>query len=249
MFRRLYLSLIFHILRDLMIKSSVKKLQIKWRRSFKSFKICASTLASRTLTLMPRFAPTIKNLLMNKEKLFELAKIPLNENCSAMLLKKLPKKLEDPDKFLIPCDFPRMDVTFTPWADLADLREIELLLNRDPSTDFSPTIMIDLNPERFINEPALVCLPPPGDDDDVKGLMTSHFLRNTFRRKLGTDNQEKNEKQSQNNKTGLGMEKTVKDKAKSKPESQSSQKVNRKVNWSKSKSTPGPKFKKYKFRG
>ncbi|GJZ17873.1 thiamine thiazole synthase, chloroplastic-like protein [Tanacetum coccineum] len=34
----------------------------------------------------------------------------------------------------------------------------------------------------------------------------------------GTDNQEKDEKQSQNNKTGLGMEKTVKDKAKSKPE-------------------------------
>ncbi|GJW05512.1 GPCR kinase [Tanacetum coccineum] len=53
----------------------------------------------------------------------------------------------------------------------------------------------------------------------------------------GTDIQEKDEKQSQNDKTGLGMEKTVKDKAKSKPESQSSQKVNRKVNWSKSKST------------
>ncbi|GJT13260.1 hypothetical protein Tco_0860302 [Tanacetum coccineum] len=33
-----------------------------------------------------------------------------------------------------------------------------------------------------------------------------------------TDNQEKDEKQSQNDKTGLGMEKTVKDKAKSKPE-------------------------------
>ncbi|GKB41529.1 hypothetical protein Tco_0886471 [Tanacetum coccineum] len=61
---------------------------------------------------------------------------------------------------------------------------------------------------------------------------------------VGTDNQEKDEKQSQNDKTGLGMEKTVKDKAKSKPESQSSQKVNRKVNWSKSKSTqvnPGAK--------
>ncbi|GJX06689.1 reverse transcriptase domain-containing protein [Tanacetum coccineum] len=38
------------------------------------------------LLLMPRFAPTIKSLLMNKEKLLELAKIPLNENCSAMLL-------------------------------------------------------------------------------------------------------------------------------------------------------------------
>ncbi|GKA43247.1 reverse transcriptase domain-containing protein [Tanacetum coccineum] len=61
------------------------------------------------LLLMPRFAPTIKNLVMNKDKLFELAKIPLNENCSAMLLKKLLEKLGDPDKFLIPCDFPRMD--------------------------------------------------------------------------------------------------------------------------------------------
>ncbi|GKB18567.1 reverse transcriptase domain-containing protein [Tanacetum coccineum] len=40
------------------------------------------------LLLMPRFAPTIRNLLMNKEKLLELAKIPLNENCSAMLLPK-----------------------------------------------------------------------------------------------------------------------------------------------------------------
>ncbi|GJU76053.1 hypothetical protein Tco_1273123 [Tanacetum coccineum] len=36
---------------------------------------------------------------------------------------------------------------------------------------------------------------------------------------VGTDNQEKDEKQRQNDKTGLGMEKTVKDKAKSKPES------------------------------
>ncbi|GJR93076.1 reverse transcriptase domain-containing protein [Tanacetum coccineum] len=61
------------------------------------------------LLLMPRFAPTIKSLLMNKEKLLELAKIPLNENCSAMLLKKLPEKLGDPGKFLIPCNFPGMD--------------------------------------------------------------------------------------------------------------------------------------------
>nr|GEW08473.1 reverse transcriptase domain-containing protein [Tanacetum cinerariifolium] len=55
------------------------------------------------LLLMPKFASTIKSLLANKEKLFELAKIPLNENCSSMLLKKLPEKLRDPGKFLIPC--------------------------------------------------------------------------------------------------------------------------------------------------
>ncbi|GJY97099.1 reverse transcriptase domain-containing protein [Tanacetum coccineum] len=69
------------------------------------------------LLLMPRFAPMIKSLLMNKEKLLELAKIPLNENCSAMLLKKLPEKLGDPGKFLIPCNFPGMDVCHA----LADL--------------------------------------------------------------------------------------------------------------------------------
>ncbi|GKA54645.1 reverse transcriptase domain-containing protein [Tanacetum coccineum] len=50
-----------------------------------------------------------------------------------------------------------------------DLREIKLLLNRDPSTDFSPKITIDHNLKRFINEPALVCLPLPGDDNDDKG--------------------------------------------------------------------------------
>ncbi|GJR97099.1 reverse transcriptase domain-containing protein [Tanacetum coccineum] len=61
------------------------------------------------LLLMPRFAPMIRNLLMNKEKLLELAKIPFNKNCSAMLLKKLPEKLGDPGKFLIPCNFLGMD--------------------------------------------------------------------------------------------------------------------------------------------
>nr|GEX38049.1 reverse transcriptase domain-containing protein [Tanacetum cinerariifolium] len=61
------------------------------------------------LILMPKFSPTIKSLLTNKEKLLELARTPLNEDCSAVILKKLPEKLGDLDKFLIPCDFPRMD--------------------------------------------------------------------------------------------------------------------------------------------
>nr|GEY59513.1 reverse transcriptase domain-containing protein [Tanacetum cinerariifolium] len=61
------------------------------------------------LLLMPKFSSTIKSLLTNKDKLFELAKIPLNENFLAMLLKKLLKKLGDPGKLLIPCDFLGMD--------------------------------------------------------------------------------------------------------------------------------------------
>nr|GEV36823.1 reverse transcriptase domain-containing protein [Tanacetum cinerariifolium] len=54
------------------------------------------------LLLIQKFTSTIKSLLANKDKLFELAKIPLNKNCSMMLLKKLSEKLGDPDKFLIP---------------------------------------------------------------------------------------------------------------------------------------------------
>nr|GFC20677.1 reverse transcriptase domain-containing protein [Tanacetum cinerariifolium] len=52
---------------------------------------------ANALLLMPKFASTIKSLLTNKDKLFELTKVPLNENCSAMLLKKLPEKLKDPE--------------------------------------------------------------------------------------------------------------------------------------------------------
>nr|GEW85704.1 reverse transcriptase domain-containing protein [Tanacetum cinerariifolium] len=69
------------------------------------------------LLLMPKFASMITSLLTNKDKLFELVKIPLNENFSVMLLKKLPKKLGDPGKFLIPCDLPGIDVCHS----LADL--------------------------------------------------------------------------------------------------------------------------------
>ncbi|GKF46168.1 reverse transcriptase domain-containing protein, partial [Tanacetum coccineum] len=47
----------------------------------------------------------LKSLLSNKEKLLELANTPLNENSLAVILKKLPKKLGDPGKFLIPCGF------------------------------------------------------------------------------------------------------------------------------------------------
>nr|GEW39765.1 DNA-directed DNA polymerase [Tanacetum cinerariifolium] len=56
-----------------------------------------------------KFASTLKALIGNKEKLSEMARTPMNEHCSAVILNKLPKKLGDPEKFLIPCEFPGMD--------------------------------------------------------------------------------------------------------------------------------------------
>nr|GFA34416.1 reverse transcriptase domain-containing protein [Tanacetum cinerariifolium] len=66
---------------------------------------------------MPKFALMFKKLLNNKDKLIELTKTPLNENCSAIVLKKLPEKLGDPGRFLIPCDFKGFDYCLA----LADL--------------------------------------------------------------------------------------------------------------------------------
>nr|GFC01162.1 reverse transcriptase domain-containing protein [Tanacetum cinerariifolium] len=54
-----------------------------------------------------------------------MARTPMNEHCSAVNLNKLPKKLGDPDKFLIPCEFPGMDECLA----LADL---------DASINFMP---------------------------------------------------------------------------------------------------------------
>ncbi|GKF65973.1 hypothetical protein Tco_0192490, partial [Tanacetum coccineum] len=94
------------------------------------------------LLLMPRFSLTIRSLLMNKEKLLKLAKIPLNENCSAMLLKKLPEKLGDPDKFLIACNFSGMDVCHA----LADLG---VSINLMPLSFLKKLSLPELTPTRM----------------------------------------------------------------------------------------------------
>ncbi|GJX25140.1 reverse transcriptase domain-containing protein [Tanacetum coccineum] len=116
------------------------------------------------LLLMPRFAPTIKSLLMNKEKLLELAKIPLNENCSAMLLKKLPEKLGDPGKFLIPCNFPGMDVCHA----LADLGAS---INLMPLSFWKKLSLPELTPTRMTLELADRSITHP------KGLAEDVFVK------------------------------------------------------------------------
>ncbi|GKE29591.1 hypothetical protein Tco_1444975 [Tanacetum coccineum] len=45
----------------------------------------------------------LSTLLRNKEKLEEIAITTVNVECSAIILNKVPEKLEDPGKFLIPC--------------------------------------------------------------------------------------------------------------------------------------------------
>ncbi|GJV90589.1 reverse transcriptase domain-containing protein [Tanacetum coccineum] len=58
---------------------------------------------------MPKFAQMFRKLLNNKDKMIDLIKTPVNENFLAVILKKFPEKHRDPDRFLIPYDFPEMD--------------------------------------------------------------------------------------------------------------------------------------------
>nr|GEX14204.1 reverse transcriptase domain-containing protein [Tanacetum cinerariifolium] len=109
---------------------------------------------ANALLLMPKFTSTIKSLLTNKDKLFKLAKISLNENCSVMLLKKLPEKLGDPGMFLISCDFPRMDVCHA-LADLgASINLMPLSIWKNLSLpELTPTRMTLELSDRSITHP------------------------------------------------------------------------------------------------
>ncbi|GJY70326.1 hypothetical protein Tco_0474029 [Tanacetum coccineum] len=60
---------------------------------------------------MPKFNKWLCSLLRNKEKLEEIAITTVNAECSAIIMNKVPDKLEDPGKFLIPCALQELDRT------------------------------------------------------------------------------------------------------------------------------------------
>ncbi|GJT64553.1 reverse transcriptase domain-containing protein [Tanacetum coccineum] len=60
---------------------------------------------------MPKFNKWLSMLLRNKEKLEEIAITTVNDECYAIILNKVPEKLEDPGKFLILCALQELDRT------------------------------------------------------------------------------------------------------------------------------------------
>ncbi|GKA76863.1 reverse transcriptase domain-containing protein [Tanacetum coccineum] len=98
------------------------KSDIQVHKFLQMFKILHFNISlADALALIPKYAKMLKDLLSDKEKLLGLANTSLTENYSAILLKKLPEKLRDPGKFLIPCDFPELEKCMA----LADLDGID----------------------------------------------------------------------------------------------------------------------------
>nr|GEW62734.1 reverse transcriptase domain-containing protein [Tanacetum cinerariifolium] len=106
----------------------------------------------------------LKALLSNKEKLQELANTALNENSLAVFLKKLPKKLGDPGKFLIPCGF--SELKCKALANLAGIT-IDVFVSVGKFTFPADFVIVDYesDPREFANELALITFPPKYDDD------------------------------------------------------------------------------------
>ncbi|GJT18149.1 reverse transcriptase domain-containing protein [Tanacetum coccineum] len=94
---------------------------------------------------MPKFAPMFRKLLNNKDKIIDLIKTPVNENCSAVILKKFPEKLGDPGRFLIPCDFPEMD-------ECLALADLGASINLMPLSVWEKLNLPDLTKTRMILE-------------------------------------------------------------------------------------------------
>ncbi|GJT28395.1 reverse transcriptase domain-containing protein [Tanacetum coccineum] len=110
---------------------------------------------------MPKFAPMFRKLLNNKDKIIDLIKTPVNENCSAVILKKFPEKLGDPGRFLIPCDFPEMD-------ECLALADLGASINLMPLSVWEKLNLPDLTKTRMILELADQTISTPtGIAEDV----------------------------------------------------------------------------------
>ncbi|GJX84304.1 reverse transcriptase domain-containing protein [Tanacetum coccineum] len=116
---------------------------------------------SEALAHMPKFSKTVKDLLTNKEKLLEIANTPVNENCSAVILKKLPEKLGDTGRFLIPCEFYGLESCMA----LADLGAS---INLMPLSVWKTLSLLELSTTRMTLELATrTIVVPEGIAEDV----------------------------------------------------------------------------------
>ncbi|GJZ31420.1 hypothetical protein Tco_0576467, partial [Tanacetum coccineum] len=163
-------------------KGENDKVQIqKFWEMFK--KIHVDITLADALILMPKYQKMLKSLLSNKEKLNEIAKTPMNANCSAVILKKLPEKLGDPGRFLIPyCSDPRgsFDTDTHPFLRTArvliDVHGEELVIRDgmerivfkpDGSQDKESIHMMDIYDDRVKD----VCEPESNDDSTTSTIV------------------------------------------------------------------------------
>ncbi|GJR42414.1 hypothetical protein Tco_1310517 [Tanacetum coccineum] len=152
-----------------------EKDKVQLQKFWKMFKQLHFNISlADALILMPKYTKMLKDLCANKEKLEELANTPLSENCSAVILKKLPEKLGDSCRFTIPCDFSKLKC-----QGLADFKGASNQLNSSPVFhSSSPMKTSDSTFKEFTDEFTLPNSFSPGDDVSI---LKKDFQEDTFR--------------------------------------------------------------------
>nr|GEU28967.1 reverse transcriptase domain-containing protein [Tanacetum cinerariifolium] len=97
------------------------------------------------LTQIPTYTLVLKDLLKNKEKLEELENTLINTECSDILLNKVPEKLGDLGKFLIPCILQDLEVC-------SSLANFEAIINLMPLSIYEKLRIRPLKPTRMTLE-------------------------------------------------------------------------------------------------
>ncbi|GJT50175.1 reverse transcriptase domain-containing protein [Tanacetum coccineum] len=94
---------------------------------------------------MPKFNKWLSSLLSNKEKLEDIAITTVNAECSAIIMNKVPKKLEDLKKFLVPCALQELNRT-------SALADSEASINLLPYSIYKQLGLEALTPTRMTLE-------------------------------------------------------------------------------------------------
>ena len=123
---------------------------------------------------IPLYAKFLKDVCSKKRKLVESEKIVLTEQCSAVLLHKLPPKKKDPGSFTIPCTIGNCDFT-------SALIDLDASVNLMPYSVFKRLGACELKPTSSIIQLADRSITyPRGVIEDVIVKMDNLFLPADF---------------------------------------------------------------------
>ncbi|GJY44930.1 hypothetical protein Tco_0433143 [Tanacetum coccineum] len=162
--------------------------------------LCLEIRLKDALVEMPKFNKWLSSLLRNKEKLEEIAITTVNVECSAIIMNRVPEKLEDPGKFLIHVVLQELEKGYQQLVYYAEkskknkdkhfVHAISVIdfskddpfngstttHSNDPSPSASPMKTSD-NFEKFADELAPLDSLPPGNDDSTlkKDLHEENF--------------------------------------------------------------------------
>nr|GEV49016.1 reverse transcriptase domain-containing protein [Tanacetum cinerariifolium] len=137
------------------LANTLEKAKDQIEKFYQTFKDMSFEISfTDALILIPKFASTLKALIKNKKKLIEMARTPLNEHCSPVLLKNLLEKLGNPGKFLILCNFQGMAECLALADQGASINQIPYSVWKKLSLpELTPTCMTLELADRSISRP------------------------------------------------------------------------------------------------